>query len=200
MTESAGTATGTLSFGPFTVTSHERLVMRDGVALPLGAKAFDTLIALMSRPNEVVSKCDLMALVWPGLTVEEANLRFHVAALRKALGDGKDGARYITTLSGRGYCFVAPISQRGNPAERAPAARTEFPPVKLPNRLQRMVGRDDAVAAVSDSSSPRASSRSSARAASAKPPLRLRSRTTCSRLSPTPRISSTLPRSAIPIS
>ena len=56
MTEPAGTATGTLSFGPFTVTSHERLVMRDGVALPLGAKAFDTLIALMSRPNEVVSK------------------------------------------------------------------------------------------------------------------------------------------------
>ena len=63
MTEPAGTATGTLSFGPFTVTPHERLVMRDGVALPLGAKAFDTLIALMSRPNEVVSKWDLMALV-----------------------------------------------------------------------------------------------------------------------------------------
>src|SRR5256885_11822346 len=96
-----------LSFGPFTVAPDERLVTRDGVALPLGAKAFDTLIALMSRPNEVVGKWDLMALVWPGLTVEETNLRFHVAALRKALGDGKDGARYITTLSGRGYCFVA---------------------------------------------------------------------------------------------
>ncbi|MGY4354020.1 DNA-binding winged helix-turn-helix (wHTH) protein [Bradyrhizobium sp. i1.7.7] len=150
MTEPAGTATGTQSFGPFTVTSHERLVMRDGVALPLGAKAFDTLIALMSRPNEVVSKWDLMALVWPGLTVEEANLRFHVAALRKALGDGKDGARYITTLSGRGYCFVAPISKAEIAAERRPAQRTELPPVKLPNRLQRMVGRDDAVAAVSD--------------------------------------------------
>ncbi|MET4088437.1 winged helix-turn-helix domain-containing protein [Bradyrhizobium sp. S3.5.5] len=150
MTESAGTATGTQSFGPFTVTSHERLVMRDGVALPLGAKAFDTLIALMSRPNEVVSKWDLMALVWPGLTVEEANLRFHVAALRKALGDGKDGARYITTLSGRGYCFVAPISNAEIAAERRPAQRTELPPVKLPNRLQRMVGRDDAVAAVSN--------------------------------------------------
>ncbi len=63
MTEPAGTATGTLSFGPFSVTPHERLVMRDGVALPLGAKAFDTLMALMARPNEVVSKWDLMALV-----------------------------------------------------------------------------------------------------------------------------------------
>ncbi|MDD1529328.1 transcriptional regulator [Bradyrhizobium sp. WBOS7] len=150
MTEPAGTATGTLSFGPFSVTPHERLVMRDGVALPLGAKAFDTLMALMSRPNQVVSKWDLMTLVWPGLTVEEANLRFHVAALRKALGDGKDGARYITTLSGRGYCFVAPISRTNIAQAPRPAARLELPPVKLPNRLQRMVGREDAIAAVSD--------------------------------------------------
>lgn len=150
MTEPAVTATGTLSFGPFSVTPHERLLMRDGVALPLGAKAFDTLMALMSRPNEVVSKWDLMALVWPGITVEETNLRFHVAALRKALGDGKDGARYITTLSGRGYCFVAPISQTNIAPLQRPAPRRELPPVKLPNRLQRMVGRDDAIAAVSD--------------------------------------------------
>ncbi|KYG22305.1 transcriptional regulator [Bradyrhizobium sp. AT1] len=150
MTEPTVTATGTLSFGPFSVTPHERLVMRDGVALPLGAKAFDTLMALMSRPNEVVSKWDLMALVWPGITVEETNLRFHVAALRKALGDGKDGARYITTLSGRGYCFVAPISQTNIAPVQRPAPRRELPPVKLPNRLQRMVGRVDAIAAVSD--------------------------------------------------
>ena len=52
MTESAGPAAATLSFGPFTVTPHERLVTRDGVVLPMGAKSFDTLIALMSRPNE----------------------------------------------------------------------------------------------------------------------------------------------------
>jgi len=132
------------------VTPHERLVTRDGVMLPLGAKSFDTLIALMSRPNEVVSKWDLMGLVWPGMAVEESNLRFHIAALRKALGDGKDGARYITTLSGRGYCFVAPISQAGGQAEPRTASRVELPPVKLPNRLQRMVGRSDAIATVSD--------------------------------------------------
>lgn len=150
MTEPAGTTTETLSFGPFIVTPHQRLVTRDGVTLPLGAKAFDMLIALMSRPNEVVSKWDLMALVWPGLTVEEASLRFHIAALRKALGDGKDGARYITTLSGRGYCFVAPISQASLPAARRSAPRMELPPVKLPNRLQRMVGRDEAIVAISD--------------------------------------------------
>ncbi|MCK1425413.1 winged helix-turn-helix domain-containing protein [Bradyrhizobium sp. 180] len=150
MTEPAGSVAKTLSFGPFTVTPHERLMTRDGIPLPLGAKAFDLLIALMSRPNEVVSKWDLMALVWPGLTVEEASLRFHIAALRKALGDGSDGARYITTLSGRGYCFVAPISRAAIPAERCAAPRGGLSPVKLPNRLQRMVGRDDAIAAVSD--------------------------------------------------
>ncbi|AWL98978.1 ATP-binding protein [Bradyrhizobium amphicarpaeae] len=150
MTEPASTATGTLSFGPFTVTPHERLVARNGVALPLGAKAFDTLIALMSRPNAVVSKWDLMALVWPGITVDEANLRFHVAALRKALGDGKDGARYITTLSGRGYCFVAPIEQTEIRAEPRATPNLDPPPVKLPNRLLRMVGREEAIAAISD--------------------------------------------------
>ncbi|MCK1391827.1 winged helix-turn-helix domain-containing protein [Bradyrhizobium sp. 1] len=150
MTEPAGPAAMTLSFGPFTVTPHQRLVTRDGIVLPLGAKSFDTLIALMSRPNQVVSKWDLMGLVWPGMAVEEANLRFHIAALRKALGDGKDGARYITTLSGRGYCFVAPISQAGVQPERHRAAVAELPPVKLPNRLQRMVGRADAVTTVSD--------------------------------------------------
>lgn len=150
MTEPAGTTTGTLSFGPFSVRPRERRVMRDGVALPLGAKAFDTLMALMSRPNEIVSKWDLMALVWPGITVEETNLRFHIAALRKALGDGKDGARYIATLPGRGYCFVAAVSQADIEAAQRPASRPELPPVKLPNRLQRMVGRTDAMAAVSD--------------------------------------------------
>lgn len=150
MTEPAGPARATLSFGPFTVMPHERLVTRDGVALPMGAKSFDTLIALMSRPNEVIGKWDLIGQVWPGMSVEETNLRFHIAALRKALGDGKDGARYITTLSGRGYCFVAPISQVVPQTEPRLAPRAELPLVKLPNRLQRMVGRADAVAAVSD--------------------------------------------------
>ena len=79
--------------------------------MELGARALDILIALVSRPNEAISKKDLLARVWPDVTVEEGSLRFHIASLRKALGDGKDGARYITTLAGRGYCFVAPISR-----------------------------------------------------------------------------------------
>lgn len=138
-----------ISFGPFKLVPSERLLSREGVPVPLGARTLDTLIALVSFPNEVVSKQDLMARVWPDVTVEEGSLRFHIAELRKALGDGKVGARYITTLAGRGYCFVASVTRSSQlPDERAirPAS---FPRVDLPNRLPRMVGRADPILALS---------------------------------------------------
>ena len=100
-----------ISFGPFSLVASERLLTKEGAPVELGARALDILIALVSSPNEVVSKKDLLARVWPDVTVEEGSLRFHIASLRKALGDGKGGARYITTMAGRGYCFVAPISR-----------------------------------------------------------------------------------------
>jgi DNA-binding winged helix-turn-helix (wHTH) protein len=103
-----------MSFGPFSLVASERLLTKEGAPVELGARAIDVLIALVSRPNEVVSKRDLLARAWPDVTVEESSLRFHIASLRKALGDGKDGARYITTLAGRGYCFVAPVSRSGD--------------------------------------------------------------------------------------
>ncbi|TIV43805.1 MAG: hypothetical protein E5V84_00715, partial [Mesorhizobium sp.] len=79
-----------ISFGPFTLVANERLLLRQGVPVDLGARAFDILATLAARPNEVVSKKDLLAHVWPDVTVEEGSLRFHMANLRKALGDGKD--------------------------------------------------------------------------------------------------------------
>lgn len=133
------------SFGPFNLMADQRLLMKDGVPVELGARALDILIALISKPNEVVSKKDLMSRVWPDVTVEEGSLRFHMTSLRKALGDGKDGARYITTLAGRGYCFVAPVSQERRATEAAPIAVANFPHANLPGRLSRMVGRDDDV-------------------------------------------------------
>src|SRR5262245_60804669 len=129
-------------FGPFNLPAGERLLTKDRTPVELGARSLDILIALTSRPNEVISKQDLLAQVWPDVVVEEGSLRFHIASLRKALGDGKDGARYITTLAGRGYCFVAPISQASSPRDIAPAA-ADFSHANLPNRLGRMVGRDD---------------------------------------------------------
>ncbi len=139
-----------LSFGRFSLVPGERLLTADGAPLELGERTLDTLIALLSRPNEVVGKRELMAQVWPDVTVEEGSLRFHIAALRKALGDGKDGARYITTFAGRGYCFVAPVTQAAGPIADAPAADaassgTNF----LPEPLARMVGRENDIRAIS---------------------------------------------------
>jgi predicted ATPase/DNA-binding winged helix-turn-helix (wHTH) protein len=146
VTEQAGVV---LSFGRFELRPGERLLTEDGVPLELGARTLDTLIALVSRPNEVVGKRELMAVVWPDVTVEEGSLRFHIAGLRKALGDGKNGARYIATLAGRGYCFVAPVTR----TETTPAAAVAEPASPnatfLPARLARMVGREDDIAAIS---------------------------------------------------
>ena len=131
-----------LSFGPFSLVVGERLLTRDGAPVALGARALDTLIALASRPNECVAKRDLIARVWPDVAVDEGSLRFHIAGLRKALGDGVDGARYIATLAGRGYCFVAPISRStASHAGHERIAASLPGSDHLPPRLARMVGR-----------------------------------------------------------
>ncbi|HEX8449863.1 MAG TPA: winged helix-turn-helix domain-containing protein, partial [Allosphingosinicella sp.] len=134
-----------MSFGPFRLNVGERLLERSGAAVPLGARALDILVQLASRPGQVVEKKELMALVWPDVTVDEGSLRFHMNGLRKALGDGQDGARYIATISGRGYCFVAPVVRlaRPEPPIVQPAAADVAP--SLPSRLERMVGRDRSV-------------------------------------------------------
>jgi predicted ATPase/DNA-binding winged helix-turn-helix (wHTH) protein len=139
------TAANGLSFGPFHLVVSERLLAKEGAPLALGSRALDILIVLISAPNEVVSKKDLMSRVWPDVIVEEGSLRFHMASLRKALGDGKDGARYITTIPGRGYCFVAPVSRPGRLRDDTPVAASNFRHANLPNRLSRMVGRDEDV-------------------------------------------------------
>src|ERR1700739_451001 len=135
-----------LSFGPFSLFAAERLLKKDDEPVPLGDRALDILIALAERPGEVVTRKDLISRVWPDVTVEEANLRFQMAALRKALGDRRDGARYISNISGRGYCFVAPVTRSGT-EQLVPVigiATTERVQ-KLPPRPARMVGRDDTV-------------------------------------------------------
>jgi predicted ATPase/DNA-binding winged helix-turn-helix (wHTH) protein len=139
------TASDGSSFGPFHLVSSERLLTREGVPLALGSRALDILIALISPPNEILSKKELMARVWPDVVVEEGSLRFHMASLRRALGDGKQGARYIATLPGRGYCFVAPVSRSGRRRDDAPVVIGSFPHANLASRLSRMIGRDDDV-------------------------------------------------------
>ena len=132
-----------LSFGPFSLVASERLLTKDGAPVELSARAYEILVTLVSRHNEVISKNDLLAQVWPDVTVEESSLRFHVARLRKALGDGKDGARYISTAAGRGYCFVAPVSRSNGRSEGSGAATVSFSQANLPGRLSGLVDREE---------------------------------------------------------
>src|SRR6266567_3273067 len=95
-----------LRFGPFELSIGERVLRRDGQVLPLGGRALDILIYLADRPGEAIAKQELMDRVWSDGTVEEGSLRVHVVAIRKALGDGQFGNRYIANIKGRGYSFV----------------------------------------------------------------------------------------------
>jgi DNA-binding winged helix-turn-helix (wHTH) protein len=98
-----------LQFGPFELSIGERALRREDMVLPLGGRALDLLIYLAERPGEVIAKQELMDHVWSDVTVEEGSLRVHVAAIRKALGDGQFGNRYIANIKGRGYSFVGPV-------------------------------------------------------------------------------------------
>jgi predicted ATPase/DNA-binding winged helix-turn-helix (wHTH) protein len=140
-----------LSFGPFSLFVAERLLKKADKPIPLGGRALDILIALLKRPGEVVTHNELISNVWPDVTVEEANLRFQMAALRKALGDGRDGARYVSNVAGRGYCFVASITRSAaDPAASITGITATEGVRKLPPRLTRMVGRDDTVRSLAE--------------------------------------------------
>ena len=94
-----------LRFGPFELQARHRRLLRDGEPLPVGARAFDVLVALAGRRDRIVTKAELMDLVWPGLVVEENNLQVQISSLRKLLGSGA-----IATIPGRGYRFTAQLA------------------------------------------------------------------------------------------
>ncbi|PRA33104.1 ATP-binding protein [Pseudomonas poae] len=126
-------------FGPYCVHPHQRLVLEAGRPLRLGRRAVEILLVLLEQAGNVVSKQELIARVWPKSVVEDGNLRVHMAALRKALGDGQAGQRYIVTVAQRGYSFVAPLSiePMSLPTEGAPQSQGH----NLPLRRTRMIGR-----------------------------------------------------------
>jgi DNA-binding winged helix-turn-helix (wHTH) protein len=103
------------SFGPFRIVPYARLLERDGLSRRIGSRAFDLLCLLASRPGQVIGKHELIAKTWPDVTVEESSLRFHIAQLRRALGDGQGNERYVLNVPGRGYCFVARVIREALP-------------------------------------------------------------------------------------
>ena len=108
---------GALEFGRFRVLLRQRQLLADGVPIVLGTRAFDVLLVLLEADGSLVTKEELLSRVWPGVVVVEENLKFHVCALRKALGADRD---LIRTETGRGYRFTGVLRAQAKAAPRHP--------------------------------------------------------------------------------
>jgi predicted ATPase/DNA-binding winged helix-turn-helix (wHTH) protein len=128
-----GIAAGEITFGPFRLFPKEGLLLEADRPVRLGSRALDLLVALVERPGQLVTNKELMARIWSDVYVEPNNLTVHIAALRRALGDGRDGNRYLINIRGRGYRFVAPVAHADNRTCRH----------NLPAQVTRLVGRDE---------------------------------------------------------
>lgn len=143
-------------FGPCTFDVGERRLLNAGHLVPLAPKAHDVLVALVRRAGTLVTKQELLDLVWRDLAVEEGVLSVYVSTLRKSLGDSGDGAAYIETVPRAGYRFRADVTRRNAPA--APLSM-KWPIGVLPSRpeVSELIGRGRAfLMAASRSELPRA--------------------------------------------
>src|SRR5436309_12433472 len=121
----------TYEFGEFRVDVRKRQIFKHHRALPLTAKAFDTLAVLLAANGETISKATLMDAVWPETAVEENNLTQQISALRKAFDERAGDHKFIVTVPGRGYCFVAEVRKLAShesvePRHSSIASRTAF--------------------------------------------------------------------------
>jgi DNA-binding winged helix-turn-helix (wHTH) protein/Tfp pilus assembly protein PilF len=111
-------------FGPFCIDPAERLLLRDGVPVPLTAKVFDLLLLLVENSGHILERERLLEEIWPDAIVEEANLTVNIYALRKALGEKEKGQRYIETVPRRGYRFVGVVRELNEPSVSRTAAKS----------------------------------------------------------------------------
>lgn len=116
--------------GDLVIDPHRRAVLRGDRPCPLGARAFDVLVALVERSDRVVGKHELLDLIWPDSVVEENNLQVHISALRKLMGAGA-----IATVPGRGYRFTAPLQPSNAAASFAWHQRAGAPVLALRPRF-----------------------------------------------------------------
>lgn len=129
-----------LYFGPYAFHLRQRLVLDGDRQLRMGGRALDILQMLVERAGRVVRKEQLIAWVWPDSVVEDINLRVHIAALRRALGDGENGQRYIVNVPQCGYCFIAPVHAQS--VAQVVFETLQAPQHNLPARLTPVIGRD----------------------------------------------------------
>jgi len=135
-----------LRFGEFELAPIARALWRRGQPVKIGSRALDILITLALKSGQILSRQDLTKLVWRGAFVDETALRVGISAVRKALGS--DGDRYITTVPGRGYCFVLDVETM--PAASSPETShfKRLRPQRLPGQFSRVVGRNEVIAAL----------------------------------------------------
>ena len=112
-------------FGPFRVDRQKRLLLQGSETLALPPKALDVLLFLIDNRGRVIGKAEFMQAVWPDSFVEEGNLSQNIFLLRKALGEGQDGQRYILTVPGVGYRFVPEVVEHDEPIAVGPRIVTE---------------------------------------------------------------------------
>ena len=135
-----------IAFGEFELAPAARALWRSGAPVKLGARALEVLIALASRPGEILSRDKLTELVWGGSFVDETAVRVSISAARKALGES--GKRHIVTIPGRGYCFVFDVE--ATPATQSPGEKAAEPlrAQRLPPQITRILGRDAVIDAL----------------------------------------------------
>lgn len=109
-------------FGLFQLLPNERLLLREGRPVPLTPKVFDTLLVFVENSGRLLTKDELMKLIWPHATVEEGNLSQNIFMLRKRLGESPPEHRYIVTIPLQGYRFIAKVRELGE-SEVAAAAQ-----------------------------------------------------------------------------
>ena len=98
-------------FGDFIVDTDQKVLLRQGKALPLTPKLFETLLILVENSGRIVQKEQFMQRLWPHTFVEEANLTSNIQQLRKSLGDNARQPHYIETVTKRGYRFIADVQR-----------------------------------------------------------------------------------------
>src|SRR5215469_10312601 len=118
-------------FDRFVLDPVERLLSCGGIPVSLTPKAFDTLICLVRNQGRMVTKDELLRQVWPDTFVEEVNLAVNISAIRKALGESPQECRFIATVPGRGYRFVAEVREISNHGKKNANSIVESDPKSL---------------------------------------------------------------------
>ncbi len=138
-------------FGPFRLLVARRELLAHGVPVTMGQRAFEILLTLVSRHGQLVTKDELMAEVWPGVVVEENNIQVHISAVRKVLAAAGDGDRYLLTVAGRGYRFLAPVTRESPGEPKTAGVDDQSAPAgadigaatnNLPQQLTSLIGRE----------------------------------------------------------